>query len=149
MKIFKLPKLAESAQDGSFFLGQREIATDAVYMLYARMRHGDPPRKVVPPQGAEEIILVLKGNIRARCGKMDFVVGPGEAFHPKGCESFQLENIGSDEAVFIAAGGKGVRPAAEAAKEMVVEEAPEPQEEPRDEAREEEQEFFITREDEP
>lgn len=147
MKIFKLPKLAESAQDGSFCLGQREIDTDAVYMLYSRMRPGDPPKKVVPANGAEEIILVLKGNIRARCGKMDFVVGPGEAFHSKGSESFQLENIGSDEAVFIAAGGQGGRTPRTVSKEKA-DEAPAPEAEPPLEAKEE-QEFVFTREDEP
>lgn len=148
MKIFKLPKLAESAQDGSFLLGRADTGTDAVSMLYAKMRPGAPPKKVVPAQGTEEIILVLKGNIRARCGKMDFVVGPGEAFHAKGAESFQLENIGSDEAVFIAAGGQGAKASSTAIEEKA-DGAPEAQAEPVHHEAKEEQEFVFTREDEP
>jgi mannose-6-phosphate isomerase-like protein (cupin superfamily) len=146
MKIFKLPKLAESAVDGSFCLGSHELDSNAVYMLYSRLRPGDAPRKVAHADGSEEIIFVLKGNIRVRCGKMDFVVGPGEAFHSKECASFQLENIGSDDAVFIAAGGR-----ANTKTGKPVEKEPEPvlPEEKEAEAVEEEQEFFITREDEP
>lgn len=148
MKIFKLPKLAESATDGSFCLGQREINSDAVYMLYTRLRPGDAPKKAVPAQGAEEIIFVIKGNIRVKCGKTDVVVGPGEAFHSKECESFQMENIGSDDAVYITAGGRAGKPAAAPEKKRLDEEA-QPESEPLKEAQEEEPEFFITREDEP
>lgn len=146
MKIFKLPKLAESAADGSFCLGSHELDSNAVYMLYSRLRPGDAPRKVTHADGSEEIIFVVKGNIRVKCGKMDFLVGPGEAFHSKECAPFQLENIGSDDAVFIAAGGRGgiktVKPVEKLA-EPALPEVKEP------EAAEEEQEFFITREDEP
>lgn len=146
MKIFKLPKLAESAPDGSYCLGSHELDSSAVYMLYSRLRPGDAPRKVSHADGSEEIIFVMKGNIRVRCGKMDFVVGPGEAFHSKECATFQLENIGSDEAIFIAAGGRGdikTGKPVEKETEPALPEVKEP------EAAEEEQEFFITREDEP
>lgn len=145
MKIFKLPKLAESAVDGSYCLGSHELDSNAVYMLYSRLRPGDAPRKVAHADGSEEIIFVMKGNIRVRCGKMDFVVGPGEAFHSKECSTFQLENIGSDDAVFIAAGGRGGIKGKPVEKET----EPAPPEVKEAEADEEEQEFFITREDEP
>jgi len=147
MKIFKLPKLAESAVDGSYCLGSHELDSNAVYMLYSRLRPGDAPKKVAHAEGSEEIILVMKGNIRVRCGKTDFVVGPGEAFHSKECASFQLENIGSDDAVFIAAGGRGV---IKTGKPVEKESAPAmPEVKEAEAAEEEEQEFFITREDEP
>ena len=146
MKIFQLPKLAESAADGSFCLGSHELDSNAVYMLYSRLRPGEGPKKISPAEGTEEIIFVIKGNVRVKCGKTDFLVGPGEAFHSKECASFQLENIGSDDAVFIAAGGRG------GFKEKPVEKESEPalpEVKEAEAAEEEEQEFFITREDEP
>lgn len=143
MKIFKLPKLADSASDGSFCLGTEELGSDAVYMLYTRLRPGEGPKKFVTAYGAEEIIFVMKGNLRVKSSKTDFLVGPGEAFHSKGAASLQMENVGSDDAVFISAGGraaaKAARPAEKAAKETVVKE---------EVAEEEAQdEFIITRED--
>ena len=147
MKIFKLPKLADA--DGSFCLGKRELGTEAVYMLYTRLRHGEEPKKISPAAGAEEIIFVIKGNIRVKCAKTDFFVGPGEAFHSKEAASFHIENIGSDDAIFISAGGRGgteiAKPAETASVQAVIEE----KEEEEEEEKEEEQEFFITREDEP
>lgn len=145
MKIFKLPKLAESAPDGSFCLGSPGLDTSAVYLLYSRLRPGEAPRKLAAAEGTEEIVFVLKGNIRVKCAKMDFILGPGEAFHSKECASFHLENIGSDEAVFITAGGRGSQKAKPAEK------APEPQyvQPKQAEAAVEEDEFVITREDEP
>jgi uncharacterized cupin superfamily protein len=145
MKIFKLPKLADSAPDGSFCLGSPELDSSSVYMLYSKLRHGEAPKKLSAPEGAEEIIFVIKGNIRVRCGKTDFIIGPGEAFHSRECAAFHLENIGSEDAVFIAAGGRGAVKDAKPA-EKPSEEAPEVKEA---EAAEEEEEFFITREDEP
>lgn len=149
MKIFKLPKLAESSADGSFLLGQRETNSNAVSVQYTRLRPGEAPKKVVPAEGTEQIIVVIKGNIRARCGKMDFVVGPGEAFHSRECETFQMENIGSDEAVFIAAGGRAVKTLSTDLPETKEEDTASPMAEPLEAAENEEPEFFITREDEP
>jgi len=146
MKIFKLPKLAESAADGSFCLGSHELDSNAVYMLYSRLRPGEGPKKISPAEGTEEIIFVIKGNVRVKCGKTDFLVGPGEAFHSKECSSFHLENIGSDDAVFIAAGGRGV---IKTGKPVEKESAPAMPEVKEAEPAEEEQEFFITKEDEP
>ncbi len=145
MKIFKLPKLAESTADGSFCLGKGELGSDTVYMLYTRLRHGEEPKKITPTAGAEEIIFVIKGNIRVKCAKTDFFVGPGEAFHSKESASFHVENIGSDDAIFISAGGhrgvKAAKSSEEAAEPAAIEE--------KEEEAPEEEEFFITREDEP
>lgn len=147
MKIFKLPKLADSASDGSFCLGTEDLGSDAVYMLYTKVRPGEGPKKITPPPGAEEIIFVMKGNLRVKCSKMDFLVGPGEAFHSKGAASFQMENIGSDDAVFISAGGRAGAKAAKPAEKAPAEAAAEEKEE---EAKEEAQdEFIITKEDGP
>ena len=145
MKIFKLPKLAEGSSDGSFRLGREELGSEAVYMLYTRLRPGEAPRKVSPDADAEEIIFVIKGNVRVKCSKMDFIVGPGEAFHSKESASFHVENIGSDDAIFISAGGHRGAKAAKSAEEAA---EPAATEEKEEEAPEEE-EFFITREDEP
>jgi uncharacterized cupin superfamily protein len=115
-------------------------------MLYSRLRPGDGPKKFSPAEGTEEIIFVIKGNIRVKYGKMDFLIGPGEAFHSKECAAFHMENIGSDDAVFISAGGRG---GTRTGKPVEKESAPDEAEEVKEtEAAEEEQEFIITREDE-
>lgn len=146
MKIFRLPRLADSAADGSFCLGQGETGSTSVYMLYARIRPGDAPRRLSGGNGAEEIIFVVRGNIRVRRGKLDFVVGPGEAFLADGGAPFELENIGSDEAVFVAAGGQGGQAAEEAVVKGPRDAAAEAAARPEEIAKEE-PEFFITRED--
>lgn len=145
MKIFKLPKLAESAPDGSFCLGSPGLDSGAVYLLYSRLRPGDAPKKLIAAEGTEEIVFVMKGNIRVRCAKMDFIIGPGEAFHSKECASFHIENIGSDDAVFITAGGRGNSKPAKPEKPH----APEPAQPEEAGVAVEEEEFVITREDEP
>lgn len=145
MKIFKLPKLADSASDGSFRLGTEELGSDAIYMLYTRLRPGEGPKKFTPPAGAEEIIFVMNGNLRVKCSKMDFLVGPGEAFHSKGAASFQMENIGADDAVFISAGGRAGAKAERPAEKAPAEEPDEKIQEKEDE----EDEFVITRDDGP
>lgn len=103
MKIYKLPLLAETSSEGVYFLGPEEIKSQAVYLLYGRLRPKETGRAVTPKDGCEEIIYLVKGRMRVRCGKNSFSVNAGEAFHYGG--TYYLENPGDEEAVYIAAGG--------------------------------------------
>lgn len=144
MKIYRLPQLADAREDGTYTLGIEELKSNAVYMAYARLRPGDAPRKLAPPDGREEIILVLKGSLLVKSGKTSVPVGPGEAFHVKGSDNTSLENNGSEDAVYIRAGGSAFK-AEEALRDEAIEEPPVNQ---AFEAapEEEEPEFIITRE---
>lgn len=143
MKIYRLPQLADANPEGTYILNGHDLDSCAVHMLYGKVRPGEAPRKLSPAEGAEEIVLVLKGSIKVKCGKTSATVGPGEAFHLKGTEELYIENNGNIEAAYIAAGGSslnGVKseekaPPAEP-EEAVQEEKAEP---------EEETEFIITK----
>lgn len=104
MKIFKLPQLAELSENGEYCLGPEELNT-SVYLLYGRLRPNEASRKIAAQAGSEEIICVVKGSIRVRCGKTSFSASSGEAFLLKD-QTFYLDNLGDDEAIYIAAGGK-------------------------------------------
>ena len=103
MKIYKLPVLAESSSEGVYFLGPEDIKSQAVYLLYGRLRPKETGRAATPKDGCEEIVYLVKGSMRVRCGKSSFSVSAGEAFHYGG--TYYLDNPGEEEAVYIAAGG--------------------------------------------
>lgn len=105
MKIYKLPQLAEMSPEGSFFLGPEEIHSGAVYLLYGRLRPKESSKKFTPREGHEEIVCVIKGNLKIKCGKSSFSVGTGEAFHCKEAQTLLVDNLDDEEAIFIAAGG--------------------------------------------
>ncbi|GEM_PF-231109 len=143
MKIFRLPQLAEANEDGTYVLGLEDLKSGAVYMTYSRLRPGDPPRRLAPQDGSEEIIFIIKGGLIVKSGRTAVPVGPGEAFHIKGTDDTSLENSGSEDAVYIVAGG-GAVPAVDAVKEEARERVPSNQafEAVPEEA---EPEFIITR----
>lgn len=106
MKIYRLPQLAESTPEGTYCLGFEDLNTCSVYMLYGRLRPNETAHKVVPAEGTEEIICVIKGSLKVKTGRSTFSVLAGEAFHLKESETVILDNTGDEEAVFIAAGGR-------------------------------------------
>ncbi|MBI1912560.1 MAG: hypothetical protein HYS21_11240 [Deltaproteobacteria bacterium] len=112
MKIYKLPQLAEMSPEGSFFLGPEELHSGAVYLLYGRLRPKESSKKFTPREGHEEIVCVIKGNLKIKCGKSSFSVGTGEAFHCKEAQTFLVDNLDDEEAIFIAAGGPSKIPEA-------------------------------------
>lgn len=149
MKIYKLPQLADSSPSSEYRLGPENSSAGSVYMVYGRIRPGEGARKVVCAAGHEEIICVVKGALSVHKGKSSFTVTAGEAFHAREGETLYLETVGSDEAVYMAAGSLNAaaarpdraekRPAAPVPESIA--EAPD--------AEDEEDEFEITTEDEP
>ena len=103
MKIYRLPLLAELNPNSECSLGPDEIG-GTVYLTYGRLRPKETSKSLSPGAGREEIICVLKGSIRVNSGKTSFTIGAGEAFHSKEAQVFLLDNVGDDEAVYIATG---------------------------------------------
>ncbi len=104
MKIYKLPQLAELNPNNEYSLGPGELG-GTVYLTYGRLRPRETSKRLSPGKGREEIICILKGSVRIKSGKTSFTVGAGEAFHSKDAQVFLLDNLGDEEAVYIAAGG--------------------------------------------
>ncbi len=138
MKIYKLPQLAELSPENEYRLGKEELPTSSVYLLYGRLRPKESSKKLTVAEGNEEIICVVKGKIKVRCGKTVFSVEPGEAFHSRAAQSFLLDNLGDEEAVYIAAGGSAAAKGGEVVEEkkglkvtaeenLLIEPAPEPE----------------------
>lgn len=144
MKIYKLPQLADQNPDGEFTLGPDELSTNAVYLLYGRLLPKGS-KKIAPKEGHEDIVFVLKGLVKVRCGKSTFGVGAGEAFHSSG--EITLDNAGAEEAAYIIAGGRSSGVPGTAKKEPSREDV-----KPEEQAAAKEDEdggFEITRDDSP
>jgi uncharacterized cupin superfamily protein len=104
MKIYKLPQLADSTPDSVYHLDRsdEEFKATGAYLIYARMRPGETGRELTTHGNLEEIIYIVKGKLSIRKGKSSFPVSAGEAFVTS--EPLSLDNPGSEEAVYIAAG---------------------------------------------
>ena len=103
MKVYRLPQLVESSQNGEYFLGCGDISASPVYIRYGRLRPKETGRAVTPPDGSEEIIYIINGAVTARRGKSAFPLSSGEAFFLN-CQ-FILDNSSDHEAIYIIAGG--------------------------------------------
>ncbi|MDP2688488.1 MAG: hypothetical protein Q8P48_00105 [Deltaproteobacteria bacterium] len=141
MKIYNLPRLAETSPNGEYRLGPAEADTGSVYILYGRLRPGEADHKLALPEGHEEIICVIKGEITVSCGKKSFTVSAGEAFNPGPAKTLSLDNAAEGEAIYISARGCPAR--GEAKPEPAGKPSPETQPRARDEKAEED-EFEIT-----
>lgn len=106
MKIFKLPQLADLSDNGQYLLDCHDLGSTSAYMIYGRMRPKETARKISTEAGSEEIIFMLKGTMRVKAGKSQFMVSAGEAFLLKEAQPFYLDNPEEEEAIYIAAGAK-------------------------------------------
>ncbi|MBI5642950.1 MAG: hypothetical protein HY954_05690 [Deltaproteobacteria bacterium] len=146
MKIYKLPQLAELNPNNEYCLGPD--IDSSIYLVYGRLRPNEPSRKIAPAQGKDEIVCVIKGSIRVRCGKSTFSVGPGEAFHSKDAQVFTIENPGDEEVVYIAAGSAPIGQDQAAPSKCDAEKtAIKPEETPEESKEEDDDEFEITSDD--
>ncbi len=110
MKIYKLPALSET-RGAEYLLGENDLETRSLYMLYGRLMAGEDETTVKPKSGFEEILMVLNGILQVTKGGRLFNVSTGEAFHIKAGEKVSLKNTGKKEAVYITAGGRaGAKP---------------------------------------
>jgi redox-sensitive bicupin YhaK (pirin superfamily) len=74
------------------------------YMIYGILKPKEKGRLVMPGAGHEEIVLVVKGNLKVT-GYYSGSVEEGSAFHIKDEQECFLENPSKIEAVYIIAGG--------------------------------------------
>lgn len=103
MKIYNLPALADATPNGEYVLGPDEAQTSGAYIVYGRLRPGQTGHRVSKDHGHEEIICVVKGELKVRCGKKNFDVSAGEAFNPGAGAELTMDNTGPGEAIFISA----------------------------------------------
>jgi hypothetical protein len=73
-------------------------------MIYGVLKPGEKGRLIKPGRGHEEIVLAIKGDLLLT-GDIVGRLEQGHAVHVTGETSSYLENPGSDEAVYIVAGG--------------------------------------------
>lgn len=135
MKIYKLPTLADASPNGEYCLGPEEAQTSSAYVVYGRLRPGQTGHRLALHDGHEEIICVVKGTMRVRCGKKSFEVSAGEAFNPGTGADVSMDNTGQCEAIFISARAVACAPAGRAAapQRPAAPQAPEPPRPPRPE----------------
>ncbi|MGC2062246.1 MAG: hypothetical protein WA610_04655 [Thermodesulfovibrionales bacterium] len=102
----KLYDLAEGARErGEYILGAEELQTHACYMGFGILGPGEKNREIKPGSGHEEICCMVSGTVTLCSGDNCFFVGPGQAFHLRGEQSWIMNNDGPSEAVYILAGG--------------------------------------------
>lgn len=106
MKIYNLHRLVEPSPEGVYRLGPKELHTEAVELVYGRLRPKETGRIHSTPAGTEEIICVVKGSMRVNCAKSAFTVCTGEAFLAKEAESLTFANPGESETIYISAVGR-------------------------------------------
>lgn len=114
MKIYNLNRLIDSSPDGVYRLGPRELLSEAVELLYGRLRPKETGHIHSTPAGTEEIICVIKGSMLVSHAKSAFTVCSGEAFLSKERTSLTFANTGDSETVYISAIGRLNGPAAPA-----------------------------------
>ncbi|OGQ59246.1 MAG: hypothetical protein A3J24_10230 [Deltaproteobacteria bacterium RIFCSPLOWO2_02_FULL_53_8] len=106
MKIYNLNRLAEPSPDGTYRLGPKDLHTEAVELLYGRLRPKETGRIHTTPIGIEEIICVVKGSMHVNCAKSAFTVCTGEAFLSKEGGSLTFTNTGESETIYITTSGR-------------------------------------------
>jgi hypothetical protein len=98
--------VAEKAQEkGEYILGSAELHTHACYMVFGILWPGEKNREIKPGSGHEEICCLVNGIVSIYRGDDRFWVGPGQAFHLKGDETWMMNNEGPADAVYILSGG--------------------------------------------
>jgi hypothetical protein len=104
MKKIDIRNRALIEENGEYVLGLEDTGSHACYMIYGVLKPGEKGRLIKPGKGHEEIVLAVKGDV-ILSGDINGLLEQGNAFHVAGETTTYLENPGSDEAVYIIAGG--------------------------------------------
>jgi hypothetical protein len=104
MKSIDLRTPALSAEDGEYIFGKDHTGSHACYMIYGVLKPGEKDRLVKPGAGHEEMVLAANQNLEVT-GAFSGRLAAGCAFHIEGEDTAYLSNPGSDEAVYVVAGG--------------------------------------------
>ena len=103
MRIFEVRSKARQ-EGGEFVLGLKDTGTHACYMIYGTLKPGGRGRLIKPGAGHEELVLAMRGDLGVS-GKLSGTLKEGTSFHIAGDDECFLENLSSDEAIYIVAGG--------------------------------------------
>jgi len=103
MKTYDIAELAR--EKGEYVLGSAELNTHACYMVFGIMNTGEKDRTLKPGRGHEEIFCLISGVVTLRNGGQKIFLGPGQALHLRGDESWTMDNDGPSEVVYVLAGG--------------------------------------------
>jgi hypothetical protein len=95
---------ALSSESGEYVLGLEDTGSHACYMIYGVLKPGENERLIKPGKGHEEIVLAMKGDLLLS-GDISGRLEQSSAIHVVGETSAYLENPGSDEAIYVIAGG--------------------------------------------
>jgi len=104
MKKIDIRSRALASENGEYILGLEDTGSHACYMIYGILKPGEKGRLIKPGDGHEEIVLAMKGDLMLT-GDVSGRLEQGSAFHIVGETSAFLENLGSDEAVYVISGG--------------------------------------------
>jgi hypothetical protein len=102
MKIFEVS--SQVSVSGEYILGLEATGSQACYLIYGLLQGLEKGRQIKPGRGHEELILVLKGNLRYT-GSGEGLIPEGRAVHLRGEETIYLENPSADTACYVIAGG--------------------------------------------
>ncbi len=104
MKTYELKEKAANAESGEHILGFEESGTHACYMIYGILKPGQKGRLVKPGKEHEEMVLSVTADIEVS-GFFSGILKKGSAIHNHGENECFLENKGSEEVVYVIAGG--------------------------------------------
>ena len=108
MKKVEVKKRALSSENGEYILGLEDTGSHACYMIYGTLKPGEKGRLIKPGKGHEEIVLAVKADLEIS-GAFSGRLEEGDAFHIVEDASVYLENTGSNEAVYVIAGGHSAK----------------------------------------
>lgn len=108
MKILNLKEQIQQMHTGEFIIGSELTASHACYMIYGVLNPFERDRIIKPGKGHEEIVLILKGEVRVT-GIWEGILTEGQAIHVVEEESLYFENLSGEKAIYIIAGGHSQR----------------------------------------
>ncbi|MCX7988697.1 MAG: hypothetical protein N2647_04575 [Thermodesulfovibrio sp.] len=89
---------------GEFIIGSELTNSHACYMIYGVLRPAEKQRLIKPGKGHEEIVLILKGEVKVT-GIWEGIIKEGESFHIVEEESVFFENLSTSDTIYLIAGG--------------------------------------------
>jgi hypothetical protein len=108
MKKTDVRTRALESGSGEYVFGIEDTGSHACYMIYGILKPGEKGRLIRPGKGHEEILLAVKGYL-SLTGDISGLLEQGNAHHIAGETSVFLENAGTDESVYVIAGGHSAR----------------------------------------
>jgi len=107
VKCFDVAGLAAS-QGGEYVLGDKDLHTQACYLVYGLMEAGEGSRLIKPGEGYEEILCAVNGSLIMHTGRGDVTLSQGNAIHLRGDESFFISNPNDTSVIYVMAGGRSI-----------------------------------------